>query len=69
MIFTHRKLSRGNGERSENIARLKEEIDSADAIVIGTGACLNFNEACAPEDIVEQSIILDGDVGEIISHL
>ena len=34
-------ISRGNGTRQENLDRLKKEIETADAIVIGAGAGLS----------------------------
>ena len=34
-------ISRGNGTRQENLDRLKNEIETADAIVIGAGAGLS----------------------------
>ena len=32
-------------------------------------ACLNYNEAYAPEEIADRSIVINGDAGEIISNL
>ena len=32
-------------------------------------ACLNYREAYAPKQITEQSIIIDGDIGEVLSAL
>ena len=32
-------------------------------------ACINYNEAYAPEEIADRSIVIDGDAGEIISRL
>ncbi len=37
----HSVVSRGTGTKAENIARLKKEIETADAIVIGAGAGLS----------------------------
>lgn len=34
-----------------------------------TYACVNFNEAFAPDDIKEQSICVNGDIGEILNLL
>ena len=32
-------------------------------------ACLNLKEACAPDEIREKSICINGDIGEILSQL
>ena len=32
-------------------------------------ACINYNEAYAPEEIADRSIVINGDAGEIISNL
>ena len=32
-------------------------------------ACLNYNEAFTPEEIVDRSIVINGDAGEIISRI
>ena len=32
-------------------------------------ACINFGEACCPEAIADRSIVIDGDIGEIIRSL
>ena len=32
-------------------------------------ACLNYNEAYAPEQIAGQSICINGDVGEVLKEL
>ncbi|MBE5864420.1 MAG: Sir2 silent information regulator family NAD-dependent deacetylase, partial [Lachnospiraceae bacterium] len=34
-----------------------------------TYACVNFGEAVCPEDIREQSICIDGDIGTVINEL
>ena len=34
-----------------------------------TYACLNYGEAVCPEDIKEQSICIDGDIGQVIEEL
>ena len=38
--------------------------DNPDAVY----ACLNFNEAYAPKQIADRSIIIDGDTGDILLH-
>ena len=32
-------------------------------------ACVNYGEAICPEDIKEQSICIDGDIGQVIEEL
>ena len=32
-------------------------------------ACLNYGEACAPEEIAKKSICINGDIGEILNQL
>lgn len=32
-------------------------------------ACLNYNEACCPQQIEKQSIVIEGDSGGIIEQL
>ena len=32
-------------------------------------ACLNYNEACCPKQIENQSIVIGGDSGEVIKQL
>ena len=39
--------------------------DNPDAVY----ACVNFGEAVCPEDIREQSICIDGDIGTVIDEL
>ena len=39
--------------------------DNPDAVY----ACVNFGEAVCPEDIREQSICIDGDIGQVIEEL
>ena len=39
--YLSRKMSYGTGSKGENIAKLKNEIESADAIIIGAGAGLS----------------------------
>ena len=34
-----------------------------------TYACVNYGEAVCPEDISEQSICIDGDIGQVIEEL
>ena len=34
-----------------------------------TYACVNLGEACAPEEIVERSILVDADIGEVLKAL
>lgn len=36
---------------------------------LATYACINYGEACASEEIVDRSIVVDGDAGEIIANL
>ena len=36
---------------------------------LATYACINYNEAYAPEEIADRSIVINGDAGEIISRL
>ena len=36
---------------------------------LATYACINYNEAYAPEEIYDRSIVINGDAGEIISNL
>ena len=39
--FLDKKLTRGSGTREENLSRLRDAIDDADAIVVGAGAGLS----------------------------
>ena len=32
-------------------------------------ACINLNEALAPEEIVKKSICIEGDIGEVLAQL
>ena len=34
-----------------------------------TYACVNYGEAVCPEDITEQAICIDGDIGTVIDEL
>jgi hypothetical protein len=34
-----------------------------------TYACLNYGEAYAPDEIIDKSICINGDIGEILSKL
>lgn len=54
----------GSGDKRADIVRLKEEIDTADAVYV----CLNYNEAYAPKQIAGQSICISGDVGDVLKH-
>ncbi len=36
---------------------------------LATYACVNFGEAFAPKEITKQSILIDGDIGDIITHI
>ena len=49
--------------RSVRIWQMTE--DNPDAVY----ACVNFGEAVCPEDIREQSICIDGDIGQVIEEL
>ena len=41
MDYYNVKVTKGNGNQKENIGRLKEELETADAVVIGAGAGLS----------------------------
>ena len=32
-------------------------------------ACVNFRETCAPREIEERSICIDGDIGEVLKQV
>ena len=32
-------------------------------------ACLNAGEAVCPEEIMQQAICIDGDIGEVLQHI
>jgi len=49
----------------DKIEKLKKALSEAEAVY----ACVNYSEADCPDEIREQSICIDGDIGTVIEDL
>ena len=49
----------------DKIEKLKKALSEAEAVY----ACINYGEAVCPDEIKEQSICIDGDIGTVIEDL
>lgn len=61
-MFSKTMTKKSTEDYLDKIVQLKNEIEAPNPVYV----CLNLGEAFAPREIGEQSICIDGDIGEIL---
>ena len=64
-MFGRISTTKSTGSCLDKIEKLKKALSEAEAVY----ACINYGEAVCPDEIKEQSICIDGDIGTVIEDL